>query len=409
MNNFIEKTNIFNITFYLFLLLGVFIPVASNLVCFSLQKYYILGFLGILLLYAIRDPDIFFIKRESFLVFTLLILFFSLFYFVNQRLNLPLAIHTLYLVLAIAVSSLIRSVGASNAYQMIENIYKIIILLLVSEYLLQIFNNQLVFEALSGCGGDGVMLGYRELHNRTSYFLGLDIRGLNSIFLGPQFSSVIAVQFLTVQLHKVINSHHVDRSTYYYLFLSLFIFIASPTGSGLLILALSLIYLYFLNYNKISFKWLILSISSIIILLVALFYYLLFFHDGEYFKNFILDNIIHFSYLSKVDIFLGLGQNYVGSFDSIEVELLNLIAMDGIIIIFILLLYFVNIIFEFRFVKNERRSLLIKNSLYFLPLLASLMHYDTFLSAGIVTLTIAHLALAMAVKSEDGLPTRIKN
>jgi hypothetical protein len=95
-----------------------------------------------------------------------------------------------------------------------------------------------------------------------------------------------------------------------------------------------------------------------------------------------------------------MGGEFQTYFYSNEMHIVNMAGMYGIIGSGVLLYMFISTIYNRRVVSLSNVDGKI-NALLFTPLLISLIHYNTFLSSGVYSLTMMHLAIAVVLKKTN--------
>ncbi len=318
---------------------------------------------------------------------------------VTYQLNTVLFVRLLsFLIVFPLVISIINS-GVHHATRAIHIVYASLTILLLVEYILSLFNFSSILQSFFFCESSEIR-DYRALHNRFSVLVGLQVPGLNSIFLGPQFANIIVVQtfFLSLLLFIKQKANGVRYSIF--AAISLGLLILSPTVTGLIVFSLTSLTFLIIFSNYISPRVIVILLFSLSILFgVAAYFYLIIFHGFEAINIIVVQNILDHSRFPLSGILFGLGGQYNTYFSSTEMQIVNMIGLYGIIASGVLLYMFISTIYHRRVVSLSNVDGKI-NALLFTPLLISLIHYNTFLSSGVYSLTILHLAIAVVLKKQ---------
>jgi len=394
LSNIEKSTNQAYLLF--FLLIGVLTPLLSSVFCININKIYILSFL------IFGAFFVFYRARENYLDSTLLlgslIILITAIVSVTYQLNTILFVRLLSFIIVFPLVISVINCGVHNAIRAIHLVYASLTILLLVEYILLLFDFSSTLKNVIFCESVEIR-DYRSLHNRFSELINLGVPGLNSIFLGPQFANIILIQtfFLSCVLFIKQKTHGVRYIIV--AVVSFVLFLASPTGTGLIVFSLTSFVFLILFPNYISQKVKIFFIFALFLFFTAAYFYLINFHGTDALNIVVVQNILDYSRFPLSGILLGMGGEFQTYFYSNEMHIINMAGMYGIIGSGVLLYMFISTIYNRRVVSLSNVDGKI-NALLFTPLLISLIHYNTFLSSGVYSLTMMHLAIAVVLKKQ---------
>ena len=137
---------------------------------------------------------------------------------------------------------------------------------------------------------------------------------------------------------------------------------------------------------------------TLVLFFYAAYWYLMVFHGMTAVDILVFQTILDHSQFPVTGILFGMGSEY-NEHDSTEMQIVNMIGFYGVIGAGVLLYMFISIIYNRRVVSLGNIDGKI-NAILFTPLFISLIHYNTFLSSGIYSLTMMHLAIAVVLKKQ---------
>ncbi len=304
------------------------------------------------------------------------------------------------LILAIVLSKIIFPSVSSKVYlKKIDIIYLVVVMFLVIEYLSllvfghEIFNNSLM------CDAPGVQ-GYRSLHNLTSNFLSVQVPGLNSIMMGAQTASQLAVISFIWFVFKYKKQE--KRTDILLSSLALFMMILSPSITSILLLLVSLVIIY-LSYlsgilkEEIKGFYQLYALLTIVILTVYLMGELMLYkHDSfdHIVNDLIMGHVSGFNNWNIKDILLGGSIEKVeDSFKTTEImflKQLSLYGFFGVGVFYISIFYYI-----FRALSvglSGYKTMLMPSIIILIVFVLGNIHYFVMFQAGVRELFALHLA-----------------
>ena len=380
----------------LFLLVGILSPLLNITYCIKVTKIYVLSFI------IFGAFFVFYRARENYLDRTLvlgsLVIFITAIVSVTFQFNMVLFVRLLSFIIIFPLVISILNSGVHYAIRAIHLVYVSLAILILVEYILLTFNFSTTLQSVFFCASEEIR-DYRGLHNRFSELTGLKATGLNSIFLGAQFANIILVQsfFLSVVLFITQKKH---GFRYFILgAVSLALLILSPTVTGLIVLSLTSLIFLIIFFNYISQKVISFLLFTFFLFFYAAYWYLMVFHGMTAVDILVFQKILEHSEFPVRGILLGMGSEYSANDNSSEIQIVNMVGLYGVIASGVLLYMFISTIYNRKVVSFSNMDGKI-NALLFTPLFISLIHYNTFLSSGVYSLTMLHLAIAVVLKKQ---------
>ena len=388
------------------LFISLLIPLTQSVFCVDL-KIIGLALLGLISLVAIFHSKKIFLDRCDILIVFILVFLNIYFTFVELR-GLIFFKMTYILMLSMLISKVILPNIAIKSYlQKVSNIYLIILIFLVAEYLMLVFFGDRPIVNLLMCNGEmtGVR-GYIELYNMTKEILPYHITGLNSIILGPQtapqLSIIIFIWFLyTYKLKGQIKNLIIS-------YIALLMVFLSPTITTTFMLLITFLILYLIHLKntlkkEINDFYIIYVVITVSALLLYLLYFLLthkYNNLSLIYDNYFLKTIVGFGYFSLNEILFGVSlQRESELFSTTEIAFINQLLKYGVIgmsIFYGSILYYV------------LRAVQIRDSIALLPNLIIIglfilgnTHYQVMFNLGAMELFSLHLAYIIFIGSNN--------
>jgi len=363
------------------LFVGLFIPIASNLLCIEFKNIYLLFLIIFFFGYAVIQNKYQTFKPVYLLLLGLLVFLIPFSYISNEAIPASLLSVILIFIAGILISGLFSEIDYGKLSDWILKIYNFLVMMILIEALLIFLGQTTLLADFFGACGDGIRP-YRVLHNRFGELTGIGLSGLNSIFIGPQFASVILSQSIVVNFF----SNHKNR--YKYMILALSLFFMFPNGTGLLLMAFSFLMILVLS-KKVS-------ITHITFLLISIFLFLVYIEKYYYgmLDFLVLGNLEIVSEFDIMKLLFGMGPNYNSLFPNTEISFINYTALLGIIPFGLLILFIIYSAYNgLNKLETYNKPLFASAGVNLLIMLISLLHYDTIFGSGVVLLFLINIAI----------------
>ena len=339
------------------------------------------------------------ILEKSDIIIIFLLAFLNIYYTFVELRGLIFFKMTYVLFLAIILSKVILPYISSKTYlRKIDTIYLIVLIGLVIEYLIILFFGDAILRNLFMCHGEitGVR-GYIPHHNITKEILPFHITGLNSIMMGTQTASALAVSIFIWFFYKYrINQDKIYRNLG---LLAVFMIVLSPTITSVLLLFISIVIIYLIdlggtfkekirNFYKVYF---VLFIAIIMIyILVGLLTYR-YYSLGYIYEEFIMKNLSGFSYFSLKEVLFGASLERESELFTLgEVAFLNQFLKYGFLgigVFYISILYYIT-----RALRFVNTVVLTSNIIVLVIFIFGNIHYPVMFNIGVMELFALHLA-----------------
>ncbi len=379
--------------------------VAHILLISAIQSYFCvelkiveLGLIALVFGIAVINSKKIILEKSDIIIIFLLVFLNIYFTFVELR-GLIFFRMTYVLLLAIILSKVILPNISSKKYlRKIDTIYLIVLIGLVIEYLILLVFGDAILKDLFMCEGyiTGVR-GYIPHHNITKDILPFHITGLNSIMMGAQTASELAVIIFIWYFYKYrINQVKIYRNLG---LLAVFMLILSPTLTSILLLFISIVIIYLIDLGgtfkeKIRNFYKVYVVLFIAILLIYIAVELLThrYYSFDYiYEEFILKNLTGFGYLSLKEILFGISlEREIELFTVGEISFLKQLLLYGFMgvgVFYISIFYY--IIRALRFVNIVA---LIPNIFVMVIFILGNIHYQVMFYTGVMELFALHLA-----------------
>lgn len=373
------------------------VPVVQSYFCVDL-KLVELGLITLVFGIAIVNSKQIILEKSDIIIIFLLA-FLNIYYTFVELRGLIFFKMTYVLFLAIILSKVILPYISSKTYlRKIDTIYLIVLIGLVAEYLILFFLGDAILIDSFMCHGEETgVRGYIPHHNITKDILPFHITGLNSIMMGTQTASELAVIIFIRYFYKYrINPVEIYRNLG---LLAIFMLILSPTLTSILLLfvSISIIYLIDLggtfdkkirNFYKV---YIVLFITVIFIYIaVELLTYRYFSLDYIY-EKYIFNNITGFGYFSLKEILFGISlerENELFTVGEISfLKQLLLYGFMGVGVFYISILYYVT-----RALRSVNIVALTSNIIVLAIFILGNIHYPVMFNIGVMELFALHLA-----------------
>ncbi len=354
------------------------------------------------------------ILDRSDIIIIFLLIFLNIYYTLIDARGLIFFKMSYILILAILISKIVLpNISLRRYTKKIETIYLIILAALVFEYLFLVFFGETFIKNLLMCHGQVTgTRGYIPLYNMTKEFLPYHITGLNSIMLGGQTASQLAVIIFIWSFYKY-------RSTDYRFYtmtslLAILMLLLSPTVTSIFLLFFSIIIIYLFDLRgklkkKIINFYIIYPIVLMVLLTFVLILTILISKHSSLdliYEKYILVNIMGFSYFNLNEILLGVSyEKYLDLFKIGEIAFLDQLQKFGFIgigVFYISILYFI-----LRAITNKTTSHVISNVIIIIIYVLGTAHYPVMFKIGVADLFILHLAYIIYIGSSSRKSNRI--
>ncbi len=379
--------------------------VAHILLISAIQSYFCvelkiveLGLIALVFGIAVINSKKIILEKSDIIIIFLLVFLNIYFTFVELR-GLIFFRMTYVLLLAIILSKVILPNISSKKYlRKIDTIYLIVLIGLVIEYLILLVFGDAILKDLFMCHGEitGVR-GYIPHHSLIKDVMPFYITGLNSIMMGAQTASELAVIIFIWYFYKYrINQVKIYRNLG---LLAVFMLILSPTLTSILLLFISIVIIYLIDLGgtfkeKIRNFYKVYVVLFIAILLIYIAVELLThrYYSFDYiYEEFILKNLTGFGYLSLKEILFGISlEREIELFTVGEISFLKQLLLYGFMgvgVFYISIFYY--IIRALRFVNIVA---LIPNIFVMVIFILGNIHYQVMFYTGVMELFALHLA-----------------
>ncbi len=401
-----KNTQIVNTLLWFVIAQILLISIIQSVFCVNL-KIIGLGLLGLISLAAIFNSKKIFLDRADILIIFILAFLNIYFTFVELR-GLIFFKMTYILTLSILISKVILPNIAIKSYlQKISNVYLVILIFLVAEYLMLVFIGDRPIVNLLMCNGEMTGIrGYIELYNMTKQILPYHITGLNSIILGPQTAPQLAIIIFIWFLYTYKIKGHIKHLIISYI--GLFMVFLSPTITTTFMLVVTFLLLYLIHLKntfkeKINDFYIIYVITLIAALLLYSLYFLLihkYNNLSTIYDKYFLENILGFGYFSLNEILFGVSlQRESELFSTTEIAFLNQFLKYGFLglgIFYGSILYYVLMAF-----KKRDSPALLPNLIIIGIFILGNIHYQVMFNLGAMELFSLHLAYIIFIGSNS--------
>jgi hypothetical protein len=369
------------------------------------QLYLIFFLVGVAFLNS-RKINLF--TSDLIIIFALILL--NIYYLFIDFRGLVYFKMTYVLILSILLSKIVLPfISLDKFLSKLNLIYLVFLLTLILEYFVMATIRDKFFVDTFMCNGvqTGVR-GYIELFNVTKEILPFHVSGLNSILLGSQTASQIALTAFIWFIFKqrIKKTANVDSNFYLSLaILSLIMVFLSPTLTAVILLVIIGI-IFLMEYTIINYKkpiksfnklYLAVFITPIIIFILVKLIAFRYPSLSEIYQVYIIDNFLGFGFFNLKDILFGISLEkelelfYVG-----EIAFLNQFMKYGFIgfgIFYLSISYYI--------LRTINYGLEAKQNIFILLVfMAGNIHYDVMFSAGAMELFALHLAYLIYVGSD---------
>jgi hypothetical protein len=339
------------------------------------------------------------LEKADFIIIFLLVFLNIYFTFIEQR-GLIFFKMTYVLSLAILLSKVILpNISLKRYLRKIDIIYFIVLIGLVIEYLILLVFGDAVLKYLFMCNGEisGVR-GYIPFHNMTKDILPYHITGLNSIMMGTQTGSELAVIIFMWYFYKFKDSE--KRKHLALGLLAVLMLILSPTITAIMLLFISIVLIYLIDLGgtlkeKIRnfYKAYVVLFIAIIFIYIAVElltyrYQSLDYIYEEYFANIVFP----YGSLSLKEILFGISHEraLMNTITGGEIAFLNQFLTYGFVgigVFYISIFYYI-----IRALKYEKIMSLTPNILVLVIFILGNIHYQVMFNYGVLELFALHLA-----------------
>jgi len=373
------------------------IPLVQAYFCLDL-KYVDLGLVVLVFGIAVLNSKKIILEKSDIIILFLLV-FLNIFYTFLELRGLIFFKMTYVLSLAILVSKVILPNISSKSYlQKINTIYLIVLIALVIEYLVLLFFGNALLIDLFMCHGEltGVR-GYIPHNNITKDLLPFHITGLNSIMMGSQTASQLAIIIFIWCLYKYEASE--KRKHLALGLLAIFMLILSPSRTSIFLMFISIVIIYWLYLRSISKEkiknFYMVYIVVFITLLLTYFLVELFIYKyvslGYIYEEFILKNLTGFGYFSFKEILFGISLERENELFTVgEISLLNQLLRYGFVGIGV---FYISIFYYMLQALRYRNIMALTPNIVILAIfMLGNVHYPVMFKIGVMELFVLHLA-----------------
>ena len=386
------------LNFYVVYILSV--SVLQAYLCIDLKLLGI-AFLAIAYVIAIFNSKKVVIEKSDFIIVLLLILLNIFYTFVELR-GTIFALPTYILLLSLVLSKLIFPYISPNVFlKKINIIYFIIVIGLLLEYIiLLLFGTNELVHGLH-CNIPGIK-GYRYLQNTTSTILNINVSGLNSLMLGAQTASQLAVIAATWYFFKNKNQKNVVNK--FLLVLAIMMLILSPSITSILLLFISITFIFFIYISNIYhervssfYKAYIFSIISILSIYFIIELFSFKYPDLDYVvSDLIMVQLEGFNSWSISEALLGADFEKINSsFTATEMHFVQQISLYGLVgvgLFYGSIIYYLLRVLKLSVLMHNKRLMLVPIVIIIMLFIFGEAHYFVMMRAGIRELFAIHLA-----------------
>jgi len=341
------------------------------------------------------------ILEKSDIIIVFVLAFLNIYYTFIESRGLIFFKMTYVLLLAILLSKVILpNISLKSYLGKIDTIYFIVLIGLVIEYLILLFFGDQILADLFMCHGEETgVRGYIPQSNIFREFLPHNISsGLNSIMLGTQTASQLAVIIFVWYLYKFKAS---DKKKHLALgLLAIFMLILSPSFTSIILLFISIVMIYLLNLSN-NFKekiknfykmYLVLFVIVLLIYLLARLFTYKYFGLNYIYDEYIVKNLIGFQYFDLKDILFGIpvDRQTRSFFPSQEISFLKQLTRYGFVgigVFYISIFYYM-----LRALRYRHITALVPNMMVMAIFVLGNIHYPVMFNMGPMLLFVLHLA-----------------
>jgi len=339
------------------------------------------------------------ILEKSDIIIIFLLAFLNIYYTFVELRGLIFFKMTYVLFLAIILSKVILPYISSKAYlRKIDTIYLIVLIGLVAEYLILFFLGDAILIDSFMCHGEETgVRGYIPHYNITKDILPFHITGLNSIMMGTQTASELAVIIFIWYFYKYrINPVKIYRNLG---LLAIFMLILSPTLTSILLLFVSIAIIYLIDLS-VTFNKKIKNFYKVYILLITITlsaYFIVELLSYRYtsldhiFEEYVMKNLTGFGYFSLKEILFGISlEREIELFTVAEISFLKQLLLYGFMgvgVFYISILYYIT-----RALRSVNIVALTSNIIVLAIFILGNIHYPVMFNIGVRELFALHLA-----------------
>jgi len=342
------------------------------------------------------------ILEKSDIIIVFVLAFLNIYYAFIELRGLIFFKMTYVLILAILLSKVILpNISLKSFFRKIDTIYFILLIGLVIEYLILLFFGDQILADLFMCHGEETgVRGYIPQSNITRELLPQNITpsgGLNSIMLGSQIASQLAVIIFVWYLYKFKAS---DKKKHLALgLLAIFMLILSPSFTSIILLFISIVMIYLLNLTN-NFKekienfykiYLVLFVIVLLIYLLARLFTYKYVGLNYIYDEYIMKNLIGFQYFDLKEVLFGISiEREVELFKVVEISYLKQLIRYGFVgigVFYISIFYYM-----LRALRYRHITALVPNMMVLAIFVLGNIHYPVMFNMGAIVLFVLHLA-----------------